>query len=124
MQSQSSLPGSSSAPILYHQSLDELMEFDDDRQNGQLLSNESCQLFNQSHFAPNSVSQNTQNNFCSDPLPNNLFNSTRFSDRDSGVNSQENLSEVFPESALNCEPNTGPKDLDWLSLEQDPFSLI
>ena len=81
-------------------------------------------LFNQSHFHPQSV-QNPP--FCT--LPNNLFNSTRFSDRDSGVNSQENLSEVFPESSLgpSCDPNniTGPKtDFDWLNLEQDTFSLI
>lgn len=113
------------------------MEFDEVMEIPKhLLPIDSCHIFNHTHH----LSPNEQNhNFCSDSLPQNLFvNSTRFSDRDSGVNSQENLSEVFPDSSLTCAgPNAGlngPKDLDWLSLEAndqfsrdmmtDPFSLI
>ena len=64
------------------------------------------------------------------PTPTHtVFNSTRFSDRDSGVNSQENLSDVLSESMFAFNPpGSQNKEIEWLGLETgneliDPFGL-
>ena len=105
-----SLPGSSSAPLLFNP-VEEMMEFDEPP------------IASSSHGKP-AMFPSPDIGILSpaESIPTNLpvYNSTRFSDRDSGVNSQENLSEVFDTSSLSCAGNSGNLP-DWLNLEAEFF---
>ena len=107
---------SSSAPLLFNSSesslIDDLMDLDQSDSRGQI--------------GPNGAVGHQQ---ARHSIPHTVFNSTRFSDRDSGVNSQENLSDVLSESMFGFNPpSNGNKEIEWLGLETgneliDPFGL-
>ena len=154
MNANNGLLGRISAPVLYSGNpLDELMDLDHiidaDPLNSSNHHHHHLNINSKAHQnnsgVPCSIFDNTPQQNCNiinshahnSNFPQNiLVNSNRFSDHDSGVNSQENLSDNFCDnSGVNIlnPVLVSPKDLDWLGLESndqfsrdilDPFSLI